>query len=274
MAGIPLRLAHCRENPYDLLTDWVPDREVVEDGMRHEVARQLDLVRSVGFTVDDDRLRIVLQADDVASARRHLEAAGIPHDRGYVVVHVGATAASRRYPADRFGLAADRIAAATGARVVFTGSADERPLVEQAASAMSAERPVDLTGRLSLRELAAVVAGARLLLSNNSGPVHIAAAVATPVVDVYALTNPQHTPWRVPTRVLSHDVPCRNCLKSVCPLVHNDCLRRIEPHRLVDASIELLHETSASTAPPAVAAERSARHSSISLSFSLLGANP
>ncbi len=58
---------------------------------------------------------------------------------------------------------------------------------------------------------------APLLVSNNTGPVHIAAAVGTPVVDLYALTNPQHTPWGVPNRVLYHDVPCKYCYKSICP---------------------------------------------------------
>jgi ADP-heptose:LPS heptosyltransferase len=54
--------------------------------------------------------------------------------------------------------------------------------------------------------------------------VHIAAAMGTPVVDLYALTNPQHTPWLVPHRVLSRDVPCKYCYKSVCPRGHMECL--------------------------------------------------
>src|SRR5690606_17364106 len=92
---------------------------------------------------------------------------------------------------------------------------------------------------------------ARLLVANNTGPVHMAAALGTPVVDLYALTNPQHTPWQVPARVLSHDVPCRNCLKSVCPLGHNDCLRGIEPPAVATAALELmaLREGRAPAAP-------------------------
>ncbi|MFP5406740.1 MAG: glycosyltransferase family 9 protein, partial [Gammaproteobacteria bacterium] len=73
-----------------------------------------------------------------------------------------------------------------------------------------------------------------------TGPAHIAAAVGTPVVDLYALTNPQHTPWRVASRVLSHDVPCRNCLGSVCRAGHHDCLLRIGPERVVAAALELM----------------------------------
>jgi ADP-heptose:LPS heptosyltransferase len=90
-----------------------------------------------------------------------------------------------------------------------------------------------------------------VLIANNSGPVHLAAAVGTPVVDLYALTNPQHTPWGVPSRVLSHDVPCRNCFKSICPYGHNDCLRRISPSAVVRAALELLGEQDPERTTPA-----------------------
>jgi ADP-heptose:LPS heptosyltransferase len=68
----------------------------------------------------------------------------------------------------------------------------------------------------------------------------VAAAVGTPVVDVYALTNPQHTPWMVPSRVLSNDVPCRWCYRSVCPEGHHLCLLGVAPERVVAAALELL----------------------------------
>jgi len=97
-----------------------------------------------------------------------------------------------------------------------------------------------LAGELDLGELAALIARAPLLVSNNTGPVHVAAAVGTPVVDLYALTNPQHTPWGVSHRVLNHDVPCKYCYKSVCPEGHHDCLRLVTPEQVVDATIDLL----------------------------------
>jgi lipopolysaccharide heptosyltransferase II len=239
LAGIPLRLAHCRENPYELLTHWVPDTEVCASGMRHEVARQLDLVRSVGFHAGDERMLFRYPAADVLSMRRKFVAAGGDLLRPYVVVHPGATAASRRYPAERFGVAAQAILDETGCQVVFTGNAEEQPLVEAAQGRM--DHPgFSLAGELTLGELAALIAGAQVIVCNNSGPVHIAAAVGTPVAVLYALTNPQHTPWRVPSRVLNHDVPCRNCLKSVCPEKHHDCLERVDPGAVADAALDLM----------------------------------
>lgn len=247
-AGIARRLAHCRENPYALLTDWVRDDEVVADGMRHEVARQLALVRSVGLVAPDERLAFALRPADRASARALLQAHGVAPEARYVVVHPGASAASRRWPAERFGIAAAAIARAGGCTVVYTGDASEAALVAEAraaqrrsaAGAGTGGGSVSLVGALSLGELGALIEGAALLVANNTGPVHLAAALGTPVVDLYALTNPQHTPWQVPARVLSHDVPCRHCLASVCRSGHHACLLGVAPQQAAEAALELL----------------------------------
>ena len=123
--------------------------------------------------------------------------------------------------------------------MVFSGGAGERELVDEIRHAM-VEPSFTVAGELDLAELVALLAEAPLLVSNNTGPVHIAAATGTPVVDIYALTNPQHTPWRVPSRVLSHDVPCRYCYRSVCPQGHHDCLRLVTPESVARAAGDLL----------------------------------
>ncbi|QXL85300.1 glycosyltransferase family 9 protein [Comamonas sp. NLF-1-9] len=239
LAGIPLRLAHSRENPYALLTDWVRDPDTEIASARHEVQRQLDLVREVGFETQDQHLRMRYDHADALRMQAALAEAGGDVRRPYIVVHAGARAASRRYPAPLYGVVARALQARTGMQLVFTGSDGEADLVTQAAAQMS-QAPVDLAGKLGLGELAALLDGAQVLLCNNTGPAHMAAALGTPVVVLYALTNPQHTPWQVPARVLSHDVPCRNCLKSRCPEIHHDCLLRIAPETVVEATLDLL----------------------------------
>jgi ADP-heptose:LPS heptosyltransferase len=154
-------------------------------------------------------------------------------------MHPGATAPSRRYPPEHFAAAARLIALEYGEQVVFSGSTAERELVDGIRRAMI-EPSFTLAGELDLHELVALIAEAPLLVSNNTGPAHIAAATGTPVVDLYALTNPQHTPWRVAARVLSHDVPCKYCYKSVCPSGHHHCLRLVSPMSVVRAAGELL----------------------------------
>jgi len=242
LAGIPLRLAHSRENPYGLLSHWVRETDELRNEMRHEVQRQLALVGAVGYAVDDERLRLRITPSQRQHARALLRDAGVPAQRPYFVVHPGASAASRRYPAARFGSAADGIAARSGCLPIFTGDASEQALIDEARRCMS-QPSVTLAGRIGVPELAALIGDARLLLSNNTGPVHIAAALGTPVTVLYALTNPQHTPWRVAARVLNHDVPCRNCLKSVCPQGHHDCLMKVEPDDVVRAALALLRTT-------------------------------
>ena len=238
LAGIPLRLAHCRENPYDLLTDWVPDPEPATL-VRHEVQRQLALVQRVGCRNADLGLSFVPRPADVAAARTRLAAAGIDPDRPWILLHPGASAASRRYPAAHWAQVLRLLAQELQLPLVLTGSADESELVDgiQFASAVPA---VSLAGRLALGELGAALRLAAVAVTNNTGPAHMAAAVGTPVVDLYALTNPQHTPWKVRSRVLFHDVPCRFCYKSTCPEGHQACLAGVEPqqpHGVQDAPV-------------------------------------
>jgi lipopolysaccharide heptosyltransferase II len=231
LAGIPLRLAHCRENPYHLLTDWVADPE--PSTPRHEVRRQLDLAAAVGCRTSDERLSFR------ASEAAHRVIRSMNFTRPLVVVHPGASAASRRYPPESYARAIEILSRESGCEAVFTGDPSETDLVEGIRKRMNV-RSHSVAGRLGIGELGALIAQADLLVCNNTGPAHIAAAVGTPVVDLYALTNPQHTPWLVRNRVLNHDVPCRNCYKSVCPAGHHDCLRRVPPEAVAAAAQELL----------------------------------
>lgn len=244
LAEIPLRLAHSFENPYQLLTNWVPDKERLND-RRHEVRRQLDLVASVGARTQDEKLSFIVPAQAYRRLSKKLHNLGLGKGDPWVVIHPGATAESRRYPPAQFAAVADLITNALGLQVIFTGQKQEQPLVESVREAMRV-KSFSLAGALNLGELGALLTKAPLLISNNSGPVHLAAAVGTPIVDLYALTNPQHTPWGVPNRVLNHDVPCKYCYKSICPEGHHHCLVKVSPEEVVHAAQELLVETSPS----------------------------
>ena len=245
-ADIPLRLAHCRENPYQLLTHWIRDPEP-EACLRHEVQRQLDLVAEIGGALPQPLLSLSVPDDASARVERLLSQRGLRTGR-FIPIHPGASAPSRRYPADAFAEVARLLSVETGLPVVFTGSAEEHELIEDI-RAMSAAPADSLAGCLDLAELAALLTCAPVLISNNSAPVHLAAAVGTPVVDLYALTNPQHTPWGVPSRVLFHDVPCKFCYSSVCPEGHHRCLRLVSPQRVVQSTLELLQAAPGEVAP-------------------------
>ena len=241
LADIPLRLAYCRENPYHLLSDWIEEVEPQET-VRHEVRRHLDLVAQVGAYPADERLRVEPRPEAREQVEALLYEVGLSGRRDWIAVHPGATAPSRRYPPELFAQALRLLAREEGLTFVLTGSAGEAELVDRIRNEAKAE-VIDLAGRLDLHELSALIESAPLLLSNNTGPAHLAAAVGTPVVDLYALTNPQHTPWQVPSRVLYRDVPCRFCYRSVCPQGHHACLRGVAPQEVAAAVSDLLWET-------------------------------
>ena len=238
LAGIPLRLAHCRENPYQMLSHWLPDPEP-ETMVKHEVRRQLDLVASIGCTTASAGLSFSVRDSDIDSLRAKLAALGVNVDQQWVLLHPGASAPSRRYPPDKWAQVINDLALRTGLPMVLTGDTAEQPLIKQISDA-SRGNVKSCAGLLGLGELGAAIKLASLVISNNTGPAHLAAAVGTPLVDLYALTNPQHTPWQVECRVLFNDVPCRFCQKSVCPEGHNNCLKGIAPQRVVDAACALL----------------------------------
>jgi lipopolysaccharide heptosyltransferase II len=245
LANIPLRLAHCRENPYELLTERIAEAEP-HSLQRHEVQRQLDLVKTIGACAAETRLTFRLHAHHQSAMRSRLRGALGDRFAGtgvgrWLVVHPGASAPSRRWPAERFGAAAAELAPHFDGIAVTGGSAEAELVMKVCAKIGS--RALPLCGVLSLGELGALIASADLLISNNSGPVHLAAALGTPVVDLYALTNPQHTPWQVRSRVLNADVPCKFCYQSVCPQHHHHCLNGVMPEDVVAASLSLLCET-------------------------------
>jgi lipopolysaccharide heptosyltransferase II len=238
LAGIPLRLAHCRENPYQLLTDWIADPEPGAM-LRHEVRRQLDLVAAIGGDDAAGALSFRVREQDIASVRARLADAAIDPRKPFILLHPGASAPSRRYPAERWIEVIRALAARGAGALVMSGSGDELALHEQIRAGCGV--PVhSLGGQLDLGQLGAAIRLASVMVSNNTGPAHMAAAIGTPLVDLYALTNPQHTPWQVEHRVLFHDVDCRFCYKSVCPQGHHDCLAKIDPQQVADAVCALL----------------------------------
>jgi lipopolysaccharide heptosyltransferase II len=240
LAGVPLRAAYCRENPYQMLTDWLPEVDHA-DHARHEVDRQLHLVGTLGCDDRRSKRLIDVPRESLLAVITRLRQVGVDRNRPWLVLHPGATAPSRRYAARRFAEAGGTLVQDFGFQIVITGDTLERALAESIAAHIGTGA-VSLAGALSLAELAALLKLAPLLISNNTGPVHVASAVGTPVVDLYALTNPQHTPWGVLHRVLYHDVACRNCFKSICPQEHHNCLAKVPPGAVVEAVVDLYEQ--------------------------------
>jgi ADP-heptose:LPS heptosyltransferase len=191
----------------------------------HEVVRNLSLAAAAGHDRrDDGRLRVV--GDPAARP------GGLPDD--YVVVHPGASVASRRWRPDGFAEVV-ALLVARGRDVVVTGSAAEAGL---AAAVCTTTPALDLAGRTSAAGLAEVLRGASVVVVGNTGPAHLAAAVGTPVVSLFAATVPvtRWRPWGVAHEVLGHqDIGCSGCRARSCPLPEQSCLSSVTAADVVAA---------------------------------------
>jgi ADP-heptose:LPS heptosyltransferase len=153
--------------------------------------------------------------------------------RPYVVVHPGAAVPARRWPAEHHRHTV-RLLAQAGIPTVVTGGAAERELT----SAVAGDEALDLGGRTDLAQLTGVLAGAAALVVGNTGAAHLAAAVGTPVVSLFAPVVPavRWRPYRVPHVLLGdQDAPCRGSRARICPVPGHPCLARVTPEHVAAA---------------------------------------
>lgn len=225
MAGVPWVGAICVDYPGTLLDL----RHHVPDGIP-EPERALSLALAAGCRLpagDDGALRI---RPTGPLPSRLTERIG---SQPFIVFHPGAAVPARRPGSER---SAAMVAALTGAgyRVVVTGGPDEADLT----AAVAKDLAVDLGGHTSFAELAAIFAAARVIVVPNTGPAHLAAAVGTPVVSLFAPVVPatQWAPYAPRVRVLGdQDAPCRASRARVCPVSGHPCLDGITDAELLDA---------------------------------------
>jgi HAD superfamily hydrolase (TIGR01662 family) len=201
------------------------------EGDHPETHRALSLARAAGYDLpdgDDGRLRVRHPLPDVAS---------IAGPAPYVVVHPGTSVPARACPPSTLRRAVQALVAA-GRRVLVTGSAPEAALTAFVAGSAG----VDLGGRTSLATLAAVLDGAACVVVGNTGPAHLAAAVGTPVVSLFAPTVPwrRWRPYGVPTvRLGDQHAPCALTRATVCPVPDHPCLSDVDVDDVVAAVEEL-----------------------------------
>jgi ADP-heptose:LPS heptosyltransferase len=229
LAGIPLRAGDGKEFGGSVFTTELRST----DDELHQAERNLRLVEAVGYRVRDRSLRIRIPAAARAAAVGVLRAIGV--DGAYVLVHPGASAAARRYPAERFRDVARRVAA-TGMHVLVTGTGREAELVREVAEDVRGVHA--LIERTTVPEYAALVERAAAVVCGNTLPLHLADACRTPVVALYSGTD-RESQWRPRDTyavLLRKETPCHPCYLIDCPIgVH--CLR-VDPAVVAE---EVLH---------------------------------
>jgi ADP-heptose:LPS heptosyltransferase len=234
-AGVERSAAVSHEHAGSLL-----DVRIKGDPDQHEVERNLAVAAALGFARPaDDRLAVLgpEPAEPAEPAQPAVPAAAAEEgDRGaYVVVHPGASVPARTLAPARWQAVVERLAE-QGWTVAVTGSEEEARLT--AVVAGRHPRVIDLGGRTTFGGLAGTFRGAAVVATGNTGPLHLAAAVATPVAAAFPPTVPPERwrPWRVPHVVLGdRTVPCAGCRSRVCPLPQQLCLDPVTPEAVADA---------------------------------------
>ncbi|MDQ1049622.1 glycosyltransferase family 9 protein [Streptomyces sp. V4I2] len=226
LAGVGWVAADCEDYPGSLLD--VRHRRAPD---AHEVEAMLELAGAAGFArVDDGRLRVLPPPG----------AAGLTGPGSYVVVHPGASVPARAWGRERCAEAVRELAGA-GHRVVVTGGPDERELT----GFVAGEHGLDLGGRTGAEELAGVLAAADVVVTGNTAPAHLAAAVGRPVVSLFAPVVPagRWRPYGVPYVLLGdQQAPCADSRARTCPVPGHPCLDTVTAHDVVAAVEKLIGE--------------------------------
>lgn len=241
LAGIPLRIGYAAEGRTLLLTKRVRREAPSRFTARADEYRAL--ARAAGLVVESRTPSLSVTVGERRSAHELLSRSGVSDAVGSVVVAPGAAyGPAKQWGADRFGEAAATIAAPRGWPVLTVGSAADRAAGAAVTARVRAAgaNAFDLTGVTSLAELVGILAESSLVLTNDSGVMHLAAALGRPTVALFGSTSPVWTsasaPW---VANLYAAYPCSPCYRRTCPIGYG-CLRAIHPSRAIEAATRLL----------------------------------
>lgn len=240
LAGIPNRFGVSRKRKFRrLYTAFVP-----HSPSRHETLDLFrDLVEMLGCDTSDYRLRLYPSPEDKQVAETALHQAGWDGQTPLVGINPGASREHRRWFPDRFAQVCDALAEERYTGVVLGGSEDGSLVDEILRHCRS--HPLVLTGKLTILQVAALMPRLRLLITADSGPMHIAAAMGTRVVALYGVSDPVCTgPFGAGHMIIRHNEPCIGCTVERC--VHDrDCMKRIRVQEVLEGVERVLHETTA-----------------------------
>jgi heptosyltransferase-2 len=237
LAGIPRRVGYPTDGRRWLLTHpaWGPTKVPGQ----HQVERYLDIVRALGGD-GAPSLRLRVPAEARQNAQRLLEAHAIGPTDLVVGLNPGSVyGGAKRWPPGRFAAVADGLAERRGAQILLIGSLQERPILDEVGARMR-HPAINLGGRTDLGTLVGLLARTQMLLTNDTGAMHVAAAVGTPVLAIFGPTDAQETgPLGPHSRIVREPMPCSPCLLRECPIDHR-CMTHVTADQVLQATLELL----------------------------------
>jgi len=240
LAGIPLRLGYNTDGRGFLLS--LPIRLGPEDKKVHETEYYLRILSRAGLKTAKTRPVFHLSPDVQARASERLAAHGLGGTFLLGLAPGAAYGPAKQWPAGRFASAADMILAGKNGTVLLFGSQNEALVTAEVGRNLKT-RCLDLAGRTDLAEAAALIKGCGLFLTNDSGLMHVAAAVGAPLVAVFGSTDPKTTaPAAERFRLIRHPAPCAPCLRPTCNQESHLCMESVTAEEVAEAALDLIEE--------------------------------
>ena len=218
---------------------------VQEQGNRHATAHYFDLLHAVGIPAADQRLELFLAEPERIDAAKRLDIAGVSETALKVGLFPGAGWKLREWMPERFAAIGDRLVAQFNANVFVFGGQKETELVQSVVDMMNAPA-TPFAGNLQIRQLAACIEQCDLFLTNDTGPMHIAAAVGTPTVSLFGPGNHiRFQPLGARHQTIRHDVPCSPCKQFTDKCKDNICMKGISVDEVWQSISHTLEKLSA-----------------------------
>ncbi len=240
MGGIRYRVGYDTDGRGVLLTHKVRRKGGGPKG--HHVEYYMEILKEIGLTVTKSDPKLYISRGQAERARELLIREGIPDDKLIVGIGPGAIyGEAKRWPAERFAEVADRAANTWGASVIILGSEKEIGIGNTVLRSMKSNA-TNFCGRLSLRASVGVLSFCDYFVTNDSGLMHIAAALGVPTIAIFGSTDPVATGPRSPKAiVIKHQIPCAPCFKRVCP-TDFQCMLSIKTDEVWKSLVRLREE--------------------------------
>jgi len=239
LAGCPVRVGFANGREGSPL--FYTQRVAVPTPDMHAVDRYLLVADALGAARPaTPQFRFKIPPADQEQVSAVLSRAGVRAGSSWIAMNVSARWPTKRWPAESFAVVAERLHQEGAGPVVLIGGPDDRAEAQTVKALMKTSSMIDATGLTPLGLLPALLQSASVLLTNDSGPMHVAAAVGTPVIGLFGPTSPTRTgPYGKNHRVLARQLPCSPCFNRRCTNpVERECLVRIEPGEVLAAARE------------------------------------
>ena len=236
LAGIPIRAGYRTDGRRWLLNYGVPVGS--KERQLHHVDYYFNMVKALGIMGPSKHLTLECTKQEFAWSQ------DIFGQQKYAVIAPGATYGSaKKWKPERFAAVADSLGSQFDLKIVFIGDQGDQATGNQVTAQMQSQ-PINLIGKTSVRQMLAIISNSRLMVTNDSGPMHVAAAFNTPLIAIFGPTDRQTTsPQSKNARMVYQPLDCVPCLRRHCPTDHA-CMEAVTVDEVLTAANKLMSETS------------------------------